>query len=218
MPTDHRRPGECGLDLSHVAVDILSLRSASRRGVEPYVDEALRQATQALESDFLEGLDLRLGHRAPEPGAPGSAKRRAGYASNSTALVARLEGVPDEALPHARTLSLLEPADEAVQATLVRLLCATGRGREAEEQLQRAQRQVVGFNVTRDGVLQHATQVPLLGRARPEPGQWTPRFADGAIVCSAPCARCSFAGPQMTSASPKPASATVRRWCGRRIG
>ena len=57
-----------------------------------------------------------------------------------TALVARLEDVPDEALRHARALSLLEPADEAAQASLVRLLRATGRWREAEEQFQSAQR------------------------------------------------------------------------------
>ena len=82
------------------------------------------------------------------------------------ALVARLEDVPDEALRHARTLSLLEPADEAVQATLVRLLRAAGRWREAEEQFQSAQRRLEEFNVVRTGALRQAAQLPASGRRR----------------------------------------------------
>src|SRR5437763_13645913 len=77
------------------------------------------------------------------------------------ALVARLEGVPDQALPHARALSLLEPADEAAHATLVRLLRASGRAREAEEQFQRAQRHLEECKVVRTGALRKAAQVPL---------------------------------------------------------
>jgi pimeloyl-ACP methyl ester carboxylesterase len=78
----------------------------------------------------------------------------------------RLEDVPDEALRHARALSLLEPADEAAQAMLVRLLRATGRWREAEEQFQSAQQRFEEFNVVRTGALRQAAQLPLQGDAR----------------------------------------------------
>jgi DNA-binding SARP family transcriptional activator len=47
-----------GLDLNGAVVDILSLRNAYQNGIDSVSTEALRQAAQALEGDFLEGLDL----------------------------------------------------------------------------------------------------------------------------------------------------------------
>src|SRR5262249_56383818 len=78
-----------------------------------------------------------------------------------TPLIARLESIPEEALPHARKLSLLEPANEAVQATLVRLLRSAGRQREAEEQFERAQRQLADCDVVGTGALRQAAQAAL---------------------------------------------------------
>src|SRR5262249_35129174 len=46
------------LDLDDVTVDILSLRDIARNGTDPIPTDALREATEALEGDFLEGLDL----------------------------------------------------------------------------------------------------------------------------------------------------------------
>jgi hypothetical protein len=74
--------------------------------------------------------------------------------------------MPDEALCHARTLSLLEPANEAAQAMLVRLLRIVGHSREAEEQFQSAERQLEEFNVARTGALRQAAQLPLRAGAR----------------------------------------------------
>src|SRR5262249_20389347 len=76
-------------------------------------------------------------------------------------LVARLGSEPDEALPYARMLGLLEPADEAAQATLVRLLRASGRWREAEEQFQRAQHRLDEIEVVHTGTLREAALAPL---------------------------------------------------------
>jgi len=47
-----------GLDLDRVTVDILSLRNVARNGTDSISTDALRQATEALDGDFLEGLDL----------------------------------------------------------------------------------------------------------------------------------------------------------------
>jgi len=74
--------------------------------------------------------------------------------------------VPGDALRHARALSLLEPANEAVQAMLVRLLRATGRAREAEQQFQNAQRRLEEFNVVSNGALRQAVQLPLQADSR----------------------------------------------------
>jgi pimeloyl-ACP methyl ester carboxylesterase/DNA-binding SARP family transcriptional activator len=152
---------EVGMDLSHVTVDLLALRSALRRGVDDISTNALRQAAEALEGDFLEGLDL--------PDCQGFHSWCIGEREETrrlrvlllTALVTRLEGLPEQALPHARALSLLEPADEAVQATLVRLLRTTGRWREAEERFHAAQRRLGEFNVACTGALRQAAQLPV---------------------------------------------------------
>ena len=158
---------QVGFDLDRVTVDILSLRGVARNGADSISTDALRQATEALEGDFLEGLDLPdcqefqswcLGERE---------ETRRLRVRLLTALVTRLEGVPDEALPHARALSLLEPANEAAQATLLRLLRAAGRWRAAEEQFQRAQRRLGEFNVAPTGALRQAAQLPVQADARP---------------------------------------------------
>src|SRR6266566_10118109 len=129
-----------GLDLDRVAVDILSLRNVARNGTDSISTDALRQATEALEGDFLEGLDLPDCHEFQNWCTGEREEARRLRVRLLTALVARLEDVPDEALRHARALSLLEPDSEAAQATLVRLLRAAGRSREAEQQFRSAQR------------------------------------------------------------------------------
>lgn len=150
-----------GFDLSHVDVDLSSLRSVARNGVDAIATDALRAAAEALEGDFLEGLELPdcLEFQMWRTGEREAARRL--RAQLLAALVARLEDAPDQALPYARALSLLEPADEAVHATLVRLLRSSGRAREAEEQFQRAQRCLDESNVVRTGALRKAVQVPV---------------------------------------------------------
>src|SRR6266581_9239553 len=110
------------IDLTHVNVDLLALRSVARNGLDTTATDALRKAAEALEGDFLEGLELPdcLEFQSWYTGEREAARRL--RARLLAALVRRLEGVPDQALPHARALSLIEPADEAVHATLVRLL------------------------------------------------------------------------------------------------
>jgi pimeloyl-ACP methyl ester carboxylesterase/DNA-binding SARP family transcriptional activator len=150
-----------GVDLSHVDVDLLSLRSLAGNGLDAVATDALHEAVEALQGDFLEGLELPdcLEFQSWCTGERESARRL--RARLLAALIRRLEGTPDQALPHARALSLIEPADEAVHATLVRLLRASGRAREAEEEFQRAHRRLREFNVVCNGALKQAAQVPL---------------------------------------------------------
>src|ERR1700730_10291358 len=150
-----------GLDLERVTVDVLSLRSVARNGTDAISTDALRQATEALEGDFLAGLDLPDCQEFQSWCTGDREETRRLRVRLLTALVARLEDVHDEALRHARALSLLEPANEAAQATLVRLLRAAGRWGEAEEQYQSAQRRLEEFNVVRTGALRQAAQLPL---------------------------------------------------------
>ena len=149
-----------GLDLDRLTVDILSLRNAARHGTDTIATETLRQATVALEGDFLEGLDLPDCHEFRSWCTGEREETRRLRVRLLTALVTRLEDVPDEALGHARALSLLEPANETVQARLIRLLHATGRRHEAEEYHQTAERRLRELNATPTGALRRASQVP----------------------------------------------------------
>src|SRR5262249_13833374 len=127
------------LNLDCVTVDILSVRDAARNGTDAMSTDALREAIEALEGDFLRGLDLPDCQEFQSWCTAEREETRRLRARLLAALVDRLEDAPDDALRHARTLSLLEPTDEKAQAVFVRLLRATGRWREAEEQFQRAQ-------------------------------------------------------------------------------
>ena len=154
-----------GLDLGGVEVDILHLRNLVLNGTDSISTDALRQAAVALEGDFLEGLDLPDCREFQNWCIGQREDTRRLRARLLTELVARLENAPEEALHYARTLSLLEPADEGAEATVVRLLRAAGRWREAEEEFQRAQQRLDDLNVVRTGALRQAAQLPLQANA-----------------------------------------------------
>jgi DNA-binding SARP family transcriptional activator len=68
-----------GLDLDRVTVDISLLRSVARNGADSISTDALRHATEALEGDFLEGLDLP-DCQSFRTGAPQNVRKRDGFA------------------------------------------------------------------------------------------------------------------------------------------
>src|SRR5262245_30424748 len=158
---DHRRiiadREQFRLDLTRADVHILSLRNATRWGLNSIATDALRQAVEVLDGDFLEGLDLPDCQEFQSWCTAEREESRRLRVRLLTTLIARLEQVPADALPYARTLSLLEPANEAVQALLVRLR-AVGYSREAEE-FQRGKRRVAEHRVVRIGVLQQPAQL-----------------------------------------------------------
>src|SRR5215510_14131407 len=160
-----------GLDLNRVAVDILSLRNAYQNGIDSVSTDALRQAAQALESDFLEGLDLPDCQEFQNWCMAEREETRRLHVRLLTALTARLDDVPEEAVRYARTLSLVAPASEAAQAMLVRLLRAAGHWREAENHFQSAQRRLEEFNTVQTGALRKAAQLPLQADAREHDGK-----------------------------------------------
>jgi pimeloyl-ACP methyl ester carboxylesterase/DNA-binding SARP family transcriptional activator len=169
------------VELNHdgVTVDILSLRDAARNGVDSLPTEALRAAVEALEGDFLEDLDLPDCEEFQTWCIAEREETRRLRARLLAALVDRLQGTPGEALRYARTLSLLEPADEAAQACLVRLLRATGRWREADEHFQRAHQRLTEFNALRTGALRQAAQRHLPGEVLAPAAGLAPARPDG---------------------------------------
>jgi pimeloyl-ACP methyl ester carboxylesterase/DNA-binding SARP family transcriptional activator len=149
-----------GFDVDPVEVDLLAIRNLARNGTDAVQTEVLREAVASLEGDFLEGLDLPDCREFQSWCIAEREETRRLRGRLLAALVSRLGDLPDEALRHARALSLLEPANEVAQATLVRLLRSAGRWREADEQLQSAQRRLEEFGAVRTGALRQA-QLPL---------------------------------------------------------
>src|SRR5262245_26440307 len=94
------------VDLTGVDVDVPSLRRIVRNGLDAVATDALRGAAEALEGEFLEGLELPdcLEFQSWCTGEREAARRL--RARLLAALVLRLEDMPDQALPHARALSL----------------------------------------------------------------------------------------------------------------
>jgi pimeloyl-ACP methyl ester carboxylesterase/DNA-binding SARP family transcriptional activator len=163
-----------------VTVDILSLRNLARNGTDMMSTDTLREAVQALEVDFLAGVDLPDCHEFQSWCIGEREETRRLRVRLLQALVARLGDRPDEALRYARTLSLLEPADEAIQALLVRLLRAAGRWREAGDQFQNAQRRLGEFHVMDTGALRRAAQLPLQAAPSPRAGGQIEASSDAA--------------------------------------
>jgi pimeloyl-ACP methyl ester carboxylesterase/DNA-binding SARP family transcriptional activator len=153
-----------GFDVDPLEVDLLAIRSLARNGMDAVQTNVLREAA-ALEGDFLEGLDLPDCHEFQSWCIAEREDARRLRGRLLAALVSRLGDQPDEALRHARALSLLEPANEVAQATLVRLLRSAGRWREADDQVQNAQRRLEECNAVRTGALRQAAQLPLHGDA-----------------------------------------------------
>jgi DNA-binding SARP family transcriptional activator len=120
-------------DSEGVEIDMATARrQAEGNGAAPL--EALKHAAALFRGEFLEGLDLAS---CPEFEAWRAAEReeaRALHRRVLVALVERLAATPAEALPHARTLVGIDPYAPAAHESLLKLLVAAGRQREAAEQ------------------------------------------------------------------------------------
>jgi DNA-binding SARP family transcriptional activator/pimeloyl-ACP methyl ester carboxylesterase len=123
-------------------VDALEVRAAAAGGVDGLSTARLRELVALYRGDFLEGLELpdfddyqawRVAERE---------QFRQLHARLLRALVARLDGTPEEALGPARELVRLDPASASARAALVRLLAATGRREEAEEHVHLGRQQL----------------------------------------------------------------------------
>jgi pimeloyl-ACP methyl ester carboxylesterase/DNA-binding SARP family transcriptional activator len=152
---------EVRFEPDHVTVDIVSIRNLVRNGTDSISTEALCEAATALEQDFLEGLDLPECHEFRNWCTAQREEMRRFRVRLLTALVARLEGLPDEAAPHARVLCALDPANETARAALGRLKRASGRPPDADEQFRSASKELDEFHVVASGALRGTAQPAL---------------------------------------------------------
>ena len=146
-------------------VDAIEARRSLQDGTEGVGAEDLRAVVDGFRGVLLEGLELTDFHEFHAWCVGQREEFRALQARALHALVGRLSDDPSQALPHARTLVQLDPLDEIARANLVRLLVATGRRDEAEQQVESGQRQMRELGVEPSGRLATAwREVGSIGR------------------------------------------------------
>jgi TolB-like protein/DNA-binding SARP family transcriptional activator len=119
---------------SSAAIDVVDLRARLSGDLRDIDTKTLVAAASEFRGEVLEGLDLPECHEFHAWCVAQRADARDLQARIAATLVERFAGNPEAALPHARTLVLIESEREAHWASLARLLAAAGRRREAEEQ------------------------------------------------------------------------------------
>jgi DNA-binding SARP family transcriptional activator/pimeloyl-ACP methyl ester carboxylesterase len=114
-------------------IDALMLKTAAEKAEVLPLDDLLRVVPVA-DGEFLAGLELPDCDGYQAWCAAQREDMRKAAAKVLGTLAERLRDRPIEALPHARRLVELEPFDGAARVMLVKLLGATGRRQEAEQQ------------------------------------------------------------------------------------
>jgi DNA-binding SARP family transcriptional activator len=102
--------------------------------------EALLRAAELFRGELLAGLDLPDCYRYHEWCVAEREAARALRVSILSALIERLGGTPEAALPHARTRVSIDPLSEAAHIDVVVLLARLGRKREALAQYETCSR------------------------------------------------------------------------------
>jgi len=158
------------LDLSDVEVDLHRVRAA-KAGLETLDRESVRALAELFMGDFLEGLEMPdfEEFQAWLTATRGDCRQLRIRVLNEA--VRRLRDEPERALPFARDLVLLEPAEAPRWLQLLELLERTGRRREAEQQIEVGRRALAERGID-DSALVEAKRAML---SDPKPRLQSPR-------------------------------------------
>ncbi len=122
-----------GFERGDADVDLTSVRLALREGIDRVSIETLEHVASRFRGELLEGLDLPECYGFHAWCIAEREAARVLRASILEAIVERHAGDAERALPFARSRLDLDPLAGAAQASVVRILGALGRVREAEE-------------------------------------------------------------------------------------
>ncbi len=120
-------------DVAGADIDMNALETLAQEAERASLAD-LEAGAERYRGNFLEGLDLSGFHDFHSWCVAERELVTRCQARLLDALVKRLAEQPENALPHARALVGLFPYDEKARAGLIRLLMATGRTEEAEQQ------------------------------------------------------------------------------------
>jgi len=155
-------------------IDILALRQRFATGLSGASIEELTALVREFRGELLEGLELDDFLDFQAWCVAEREESRKLHATLLRALVARLAGDPEAALPHARALAVVDPLDEPARASLVRLLGATGRRREAEQRYEAACRLLKELGRPRSAELEAALHQTREAASVPAPREAEP--------------------------------------------
>lgn len=182
-----------GIALGSATVDLRSVQALLCNGIAAAPIEALKQAAALFAGEFLDGLDLPLCYRFQEWCMAEREALSRLRLDVLAALVERLQGQPDEALVHARALTIADPLHEAGHAAVVRLLARTGRSKEAANHYERARRILESeLGVAPSEALAEARRPPRSAADAPLAVETAARPSDGPAEEARPAAAGSF--------------------------
>jgi len=157
-------------DATDVAIDVAVLNSFTDGELEHCPLEQLEaMAARCCCGTPLEGLELPNFHDFEAWCTAERERATRGQSRLLKALIRRLDGDPQRALPHARNLACIAPYDEMARATLIRLLVSLGCSDQAEQQYQTGMRMLKDVGAAPTGELYRAWRgAPAAGLARRE--------------------------------------------------
>jgi pimeloyl-ACP methyl ester carboxylesterase len=117
-------------------IDLYAMRALVAKGLESASTEDLLALANEAPGDLLEGVALPDFDEFQAWLIAEREEARQLQCKILEALLDRLAGDPEQAIPHARHEVHLKPTDAHARARLLQLLIATGRDREAEQQVQ----------------------------------------------------------------------------------
>lgn len=131
-------------DRRATTIDLVALKADVAGGVGAASIEALARAAGQFRGEFLEELDLPDSYRYHEWWTAERESLRALRVAILATLVERLRHTPETALAHARARLLADPFSEAAHISIIELLGALGRTREALQQYESCRRMLEG--------------------------------------------------------------------------
>jgi DNA-binding SARP family transcriptional activator len=144
-------------DRAGVDIDLARVQRAVQQLDTAPVDE-LEHCAALFRGELLEGLELSEFDDFQAWCVAERENARRLRATLARALVERLRDRPEQALPHARTLTQVEPLDEAARADLVRLLAGLGRVLEARQHVDATRRTFSELGLVLRGPLDEAAR------------------------------------------------------------
>ncbi len=130
---------QVAFDACAAQIDVTQLQALVEGDLDAVPVEDLQAAAENFQGQFLEGLDLHNFHEFYTWCIGQREQVNRAQVKLLKALHGRLADEPENALPFARQLAALAPLDESVHHGLIRILAATGRTQEAEQQKKTAQ-------------------------------------------------------------------------------
>jgi len=141
LVTDHEG---ASFDSSDTDVDLIALRAAIRPDIASAPTDVLKHSADRFRGEFLDGLDLPDCYRYHEWWTAERESIRAVRVEILSTLADRLQRQPDAALMYARARLMVDPFSEAAHISVIQLLAAVGRAREALQQYESCRRMLEG--------------------------------------------------------------------------